>query len=82
MTTLTELFAGLRAREKRLKTSMAGGWRDCIPSDREIVSEFREALIEKLLDPVNTERLLALAGDLELGPLRHGVSLSFSRSHE
>lgn len=82
MATLTELFAELRAREKRLATSESGGWRDCLPSDRENVREMRDALVDKLLDPANEERLLALAGNLDLGPLRHGVSIAFSRSQE
>ena len=82
MPTLTELFAELRARERRLQTSVTGGWSDSIPSDRSSVAQMREAVIDKLLDPANSERLLAVAGDIDLGPLRHGVSLVFSESSE
>lgn len=67
MATLSQLYAELRIREKRLLEAESRGWRDCVPGERASVAEFRHELVEKLLDPDNSERLIAAIGDVDMG---------------
>jgi hypothetical protein len=80
MATLTQCYLELRARRARLREAETNGWRDCLPSERENVSEFEHAFVQLLLDAGISERLMQLAGGVELGTLPLGVSLAFSRN--
>jgi hypothetical protein len=76
MPTLREYIAEMDARRKRLKEAENRGWYDCIPSERETVSEFEHVLMDALFK--NHTRLVDAAGDLHLGSLPIGISLTYS----
>lgn len=82
MVTVSQLYAELRAREKKLTEAVSAGWRDAIPSAQECVAEMRHEVVEKLLSPDNAQRIIMVGGELDMGPLGTGLSLAYSGGTE